>query len=66
MNERKNTMKKDLTTLSVQELKNLKSEIEKEISRRETLQTTCIWSLMGGKEKKESQEKTWSGETYIS
>ena len=43
---------KNISNLSLPELKELKSEIEKEIKKRESLQ---VWI-----------NKTWEGETYIS
>lgn len=56
-------MQKDfITKLSTQELKDLKSRIERELETRETV---CIWSLKTKDEEKKTQE-VWEGETYIS
>ena len=52
---------KEITEMSVKELKNLKSEIEKELVKR----SVCVWSLKE-EEKKVKEEKNWEGEKYIS
>lgn len=55
---------KNLENMSIQELKNLKSDIEKELLLREH-RTTCIWSIQD-KEKEGKVTKDWEGEKYIS
>lgn len=62
MNKREKYMK-NLETLSTQELKALKSKIEKELILREH-ETTCIWSIKEDP-KENSKPKEWEGEKYI-
>lgn len=60
---------KELSKLTIIELKDLMSEIKKEIEKRESnvYQTTCVWGMVGVDNKSEKKEnKSWEGEKYIS